>query len=71
MQSRIREEDGITFVAPGMVGKVLSVHPKEEVRRAVEQMLGQPMGRRALVEFENGRQLFLSPGMAWEKVREQ
>ena len=38
----IREEDGVTFVAPGMVGKVLSVHPKEEMRQAVEEAAGIP-----------------------------
>ena len=68
---KIREESGITFVGPGMVGKVLSIHPGEEMRQAVEEMAGIPMARRALVEFENGMQILLSRGMKWEKVRER
>ena len=63
-------EDTIAFPAPGMVGKVLSVHPKEEMRKAVSEMVGVPIPRRALVEFENDVQILLSPGMKWEKVRE-
>ena len=59
----IREEDAITFVAPGMVGKVLSVHPKEEMRQAVSEMVEIPINKGALVEFENGMQIVLSPGM--------
>ena len=51
---RFAKRYGATFVAPGMVGKVLSLHPKEEMRQAVEEMLDQPMAKRALVEFENG-----------------
>ena len=67
----IREENTVTFVAPGMVGEVLSIHPKEEMRQAVEEMAGIPMDRRALVQFENGLQILLSPGMKWDNVREQ
>lgn len=52
----IREEDGVTFVAPGIVGKVLSIHSREEMRGAVQEMLDQSIPRRALVEFENGIQ---------------
>ena len=59
----IREEGGTTLVAPGMVGKVLPVHPREEMRQAVSEMAGIPTVRRALIEFENGMQILLSPGM--------
>ena len=32
------------------------------------EMIGQPIDKRALVEFENGMQILLSPGMKWENV---
>ena len=39
----IREEDGLPFVAPGMVGKVLSAHPRmKRCTRPSRRCLGSP-----------------------------
>lgn len=41
----IKAEGAVTFVAPGMVGKVLSLHPKREIQEAVSEMIGHPIDK--------------------------
>jgi len=67
----IKTEGTVTFVAPGMVGKVLSLHPNTEMQEAVSEMVGEPMNKRALVEFETGMKMLIGAGMKWEKMRRQ
>ncbi len=54
-----------------MVGRVLSVHPKKEMQKAASEMVGDPITKRALVEFENGMRILIDAGMKWEKMRKQ
>ena len=67
----IKAEGTVTFVAPGMVGKVLSRYPKESMREAVSEMVGHPIGKRVLVEFENGMRILMDPEMKWKRMLKQ
>ena len=60
-----RVDDAFTYVPASLIADVVPVWI------TVSEMAGTPMARHALVEFENGMQILLSPGMKWEKVREQ
>ena len=64
----IKAEGRVTFVAPGMVGKVLSLHPNTEMQEAVSEMVGEPINKRALVEFENGMRILIDVGEDAETV---
>ena len=59
-------EGGFTFVTPGMVGKVLSMHPDEDLRQSVCELVGQPIPLRALVEFEKSYCQMLCTAWAWK-----
>jgi len=67
----IKAEGTVTFVAPGMVGKVLSRHPEESMHKAVSEMVGHPIDKRVLVEFENGMRILIDAEMKWERMQEQ
>ena len=67
----IKAEGTVTFIAPGMVGKVLSRHPKESMREAVSEMVGYPIDKRVLIEFENGMRILIDAEMKWERIQEQ
>ncbi len=49
-----------------MVGKVLSLHPKESVQKAVSEIVGHPISQRTL----NGMRIPVNAGMKWEKIPE-
>ncbi len=67
----IKAEGTVTFVAPGMVGKVLSSrHPRESMREAVSEMIGHPIYKRVLVEFENGMRILIDAEMKWKRMQE-
>ena len=54
------------LVAPGMKGKVLSLH--DGFHLDVAQV--KPIPPKAIVEFENGMRLMVDKRMQWERVDE-
>ena len=52
------------LVAPGMKGKVLSLH--DGFHRGVAQV--EPIPPKAIVQFENGMSLMVDERMNWERV---
>jgi len=61
----------LTVVTPGMVGKVLSIHPSPKFKKDCEREFGFSPDPGAFVRFENGRHLLVSAEMEWERIREQ
>jgi hypothetical protein len=54
-----------------MVGKVIKTSDNPLAQQLKEEGVPIQAGPWALVEFENGMQLMVRDGMAFEKVREQ
>ncbi len=51
-------------VAPGMKGKVLSLHDGFHL----DVVQGEPIPLKAIVQFENGMRLMVDERMKWERV---
>ncbi|MDA2934364.1 hypothetical protein MYX82_08470 [Acidobacteria bacterium AH-259-D05] len=69
----IEEAEGTidTFIAPGMIGKVISLHdgiPPEDPRA---EIIGKEVPPRVLVDFENGQRMLLRADMNFERMVRQ
>ena len=60
----IEVEGQPAVVAPGMKGKVLSLHDGFHL----DVIQGKPIPPKAIVQFENGMRLMVDKRMKWEKV---
>ncbi len=60
-----------SFLEPGMIGRVLSVHDEIPLEDPRAEIIGQEIPPRVLVQFENGQTMLLDSRMKFEKMQKQ